>query len=128
MVDLAFANSRMKDFYDIAMLAGKNNFEGRILQQAIQATFNRRLSDMPEIPAVFTDAFMQDHDKQLQWLAFIKRTNMELDSFADTLGLIKSFLHPLYVLLRAGNQSDEYWDCRSLTWRAKELSLATHDR
>jgi hypothetical protein len=59
---------------------------------------------------------------------FIERVLYRLSVSPYTLGLIKSFLHPLYVLLRAENQSDEDWDCRSLTWRAKELSLATHDQ
>ncbi len=54
MVDLSFANSRMKDFYDIVMLACHNSFEGPVLQHAIQATFKTRSTDMPLLPAVFT--------------------------------------------------------------------------
>ena len=38
MVDLAFANSRMKDFFDVSMLAITNDFDGDVLQQAIQST------------------------------------------------------------------------------------------
>ncbi len=128
MVDLAFANSRMKDFYDITMLASTNNFEGSLLQQAIQETFKRRSSDLPETPAVFTDAFMLDQDKQLQWLAFIKQTNMDHGSYADTIGLIRRFLQPLYDLLRAGHQWDKDWDCRNLAWRPKKSSQATADQ
>ena len=54
MVDLSFANSRMKDFYDIVMLACHNSFKGPVLQHAIQATFKTRSTDMPLLPAVFT--------------------------------------------------------------------------
>ena len=54
MVDLSFANSRMKDFYDIVMLACNNSFKGPVLQHAIQATFKTRSTDMPLMPAVFT--------------------------------------------------------------------------
>ena len=54
MVDLSFANSRMKDFYDIVMLACHNSFEGPVLQHAIQATFKTRSTDMPLLPAAFT--------------------------------------------------------------------------
>ncbi len=131
MVELAFANSRMKDFFDIVMLATKNNYTGYILQQAIQATFRSRSSDMsnlPDIPAVFADTFMHDQDKQIQWQAFIKRTKVEQASFADVLGLIRSFLQPLYVSLRAGNKWESDWDCLILAWRPKNSSQATPDQ
>jgi hypothetical protein len=41
MVQLGMANSRMKDFYDVAVLARDYDFERDILVRAIRATFER---------------------------------------------------------------------------------------
>lgn len=117
MVDLSFANSRMKDFYDIVMLACNNSFKGPVLQHAIQATFKTRSTDMPLLPAVFTDAFLQDRDKQTQWKAFMKRSNAENLDYSDALKLIKAFLQPLYDRLIAEQLYDSEWDYRSQAWR-----------
>ena len=117
MVDLSFANSRMKDFYDIVMLACNNSFKGPVLQHAIQATFKTRSTDMPLMPAVFTEAFLQDRDKQTQWKAFMKRSNAENLDYADALKLIKAFLQPLYDRLITEQPYDSEWDYRSQAWR-----------
>jgi hypothetical protein len=42
MVKLGIANSRMKDFFDLAVLAWGFPFSGRVLRDAIAATFERR--------------------------------------------------------------------------------------
>jgi hypothetical protein len=42
MVKLGLANTRMKDFYDVWLLAQEMSFDGSILSTAIAATFERR--------------------------------------------------------------------------------------
>lgn len=42
MVRFGEQNSRMKDFYDVFVLLETQEFDGAILQTAIQATFERR--------------------------------------------------------------------------------------
>ena len=117
MVDLSFANSRMKDFYDIVMLACNNSFKGPVLQHAIQATFKTRSTDMPLLPAVFTDAFIQDRDKQTQWKAFMRRSNAENLDYKDVLKLIKTFLQPIYDRLITEQPYDSEWDYHIQAWR-----------
>ena len=117
IVKLGMINSRMKDFYDIVMLACNNSFKGPVLQHAIQATFKTRSTDMPLLPAVFTDAFLQDRDKQTQWKAFMKRSNAENLDYSDALKLIKAFLQPLFDRLIAEQPYDSEWDHRSQAWR-----------
>lgn len=46
IVHLGMLNSRMKDFYDIWFLARTFPFDLRILGAAIQATFNRRKTEL----------------------------------------------------------------------------------
>src|SRR3546814_7634954 len=42
IVSLGVANSRMKDFYDLWMIAQTFTFEGVVLTNAVQQTFERR--------------------------------------------------------------------------------------
>lgn len=50
MVVLGFINSRMKDFYDVWLMSKEFSFAGRLLARAIQATFERRQTDLPHSP------------------------------------------------------------------------------
>jgi predicted nucleotidyltransferase component of viral defense system len=47
MVQLGMANSRMKDFYDVAVLARDFDFDGALLARAMRATFERRKTPLP---------------------------------------------------------------------------------
>jgi len=50
MVELGIANSRMKDFFDLWILAITFAFDGALLCRAIEATFRRRKTEMPSAP------------------------------------------------------------------------------
>ena len=69
---LGIANTRMKDFYDLEVLSRTFAFEGKILAQAIQNTFQERGSDLPRagLPVAFTSEFYDDVNKKRQWTAF----------------------------------------------------------
>ena len=47
MVKLGIANSRMKDFYDLWVLAQRFEFKSSTLTAAIQATFKTRRTTLP---------------------------------------------------------------------------------
>ncbi len=75
MVQLALANSRMKDFFDIVILARTFEFDGSELVSAIRATFARRGTDIPDdVPVAWTPAFSADSSKQTQWTAFVRKS------------------------------------------------------
>jgi len=75
MVFLGIANSRMKDFFDVWFLAKHFEFEGPTLARAIQATFERRKTDLPKAPPLaLTRTFAEDDAKMKQWKAFISKT------------------------------------------------------
>lgn len=60
IVMLGIANSRMKDFYDLWIMARRLFFEGSVLCQAIKATFQRRSTILPEtVPIAFNRFFCQ---------------------------------------------------------------------
>lgn len=93
MVFLGSVNSRMKDFYDLWVLAEQFEFDGRKLQQAIFATFQRRNTILPrETPVGLSDAFAAEN--QTQWQAFLQRTHIETKpkSLSDVIQILNLFL------------------------------------
>lgn len=60
MVSLTVFNSRMKDFYDIYTMAIKEEFDYETLKSAINATFNRRETNISNYSAIFTEDFITD--------------------------------------------------------------------
>jgi predicted nucleotidyltransferase component of viral defense system len=58
IVKLGIANSRMKDFYDLWVLANRFRFESTTLTAAIEATFQTRRTALPvSAPLAFTADF-----------------------------------------------------------------------
>ena len=80
MVKLGLANSRMKDFYDLAVLARLFPFDGAQLASAIRATFERRGTALPEgTPVALTADFANAPGKAAQWSGF-KRKGAVVDA------------------------------------------------
>lgn len=70
MVILGIANSRMKDDFDLSILSRHSAVDGRVLSNAIRATFARRETPLPAaLPFALSDGFAQDAQKQTQWRA-----------------------------------------------------------
>ena len=105
MVMLGIANSRMKDFYDLWVLARQFEFQGPLLCQAIRATFERRQTPVPaEVPLALSSEFAFDRGKQTQWRAFIDKGKLDiggagLDEIVDAL---RGFLMPPAEAVAAG--------------------------
>ncbi len=94
IVLLGIANSRMKDFCDLVVLSQAFSFSGSILVRAIRATFNRRETPNPKAPpAAFTDEFTNDHAKNIQWTAFLRKPGVsDSGDFARTVAIVAGFL------------------------------------
>ena len=76
LVFLGNVNSRMKDFYDLWVLAEQFEFDGQTLQQAIINTFRRRNTMLPkEIPSGLSDTFAAEN--QAKWRGFLQRLHFE---------------------------------------------------
>jgi predicted nucleotidyltransferase component of viral defense system len=98
MVDLGIQNSRMKDFFDILFLAMHFEFNGQNLVNAIQATFERRATDIPmESPIAFTNEFANDPQKKVQWKAFLRKNKLGAteEDFPKIILKIREFLEPV---------------------------------
>jgi predicted nucleotidyltransferase component of viral defense system len=112
MVMLGKTNSRMKDFYDLWVLARRFAFEGTALGPAIQATFQRRRTDLPsQLPVALSPAFLEDEGKQTQWRAFLRKSKLDVAE-ADLeriAAVLRDFLMPPTAALIAGRPFALVW-------------------
>jgi hypothetical protein len=112
MVDLDLANSRLKDFYDVAWLAAHLPFDGPRVTAALRATFARRAVPLPgATPPALTPAFTEDRAKRAQWAAFVRKLRLP----PDTPGLdavaaaLRDFLLPPVAALVTGTPFEQVW-------------------
>ena len=94
MVNLGELNSRMKDFHDIWLLSRQHEFRLEHLTGAVEATFRKRGTEIPEINP-FSDAFVDS--KQAQWQAFRKRLGQDHvpEAFSEVIAAVVEFLSPV---------------------------------
>jgi Nucleotidyl transferase AbiEii toxin, Type IV TA system len=106
MVTLGRANTRLKDFYDIRVLARSHMFDEDRLARAIAATLARRKTEIPvEVPDALTAAFAADPVKQRQWMAFVRDVAIDPGSLAELVEQLAAFLMPHVVQARARSES-----------------------
>lgn len=99
MVVLDIRNSRMKDFYDLWVLARSRSFRLHRLTAAIRATFERRTTAFPDCtPFALTSAFLTDPGKVQQWSGFVQRLRLDpaTPTLAEVGNEIAEFLHPVF--------------------------------
>jgi len=96
VVTLGMANSRMKDFFDLDWLARNRKFEADTLRRAVQATFERRGTELPvEMPVALTAEFGGNAAKITQWNAFLKKSRLEGEALGSVTSRLASFLGPI---------------------------------
>jgi len=94
MVYLGTINSRMKDFYDVWLLARGFGFDGATLAEAMSRTFANRETKIDLDPVCFTSEFFEADRAAAQWKAFIKK-GAGVDAppnFAEVVGQLRAFL------------------------------------
>ncbi|MEY4764924.1 MAG: hypothetical protein RI907_1597 [Pseudomonadota bacterium] len=117
MVMLGQANSRMKDFFDLAVIARRTTLDGATLASALAATFARRQTALPtERPLALTTQFSEDAAKLRQWQAFLSKNRIEAASLGDTVALLDDLLWPPTQVAGASSQATATWRPESLRW------------
>jgi predicted nucleotidyltransferase component of viral defense system len=94
---LGVLNSRMKDYYDLALLPRLYSFEGECLIEAIIATFRHRGTRIEAEPIGLTEAFYADPARAVQWRAFVRRNRFTETSgdLEQLVGEIRQFAFPI---------------------------------
>lgn len=112
LTSLGMLNSRMKDFFDLRVLAKYSDFEGEILSRAIAATFERRRTPFPSgVPIGLSDEFVTDAPKGRQWQAFQRKNAIDPMPLAEVIADLRTFLLPV---LESATANASY----GFTWRA----------
>jgi predicted nucleotidyltransferase component of viral defense system len=112
LVALGMANSRMKDFYDLWVMARDFDYQGDTLAQAIGNTFARRRTELPEgTPSGLGPDFAGDRQKNIQWKAFLSRLSTDDGgpTLLDVCEQLAAFLRPPTEAARGGGEFDAYW-------------------
>jgi len=113
IVSLGYANSRMKDFYDIYALLNTYDFDYSILKEAIKETFDNRNTSFDQIIAFEGDYATDPYRKSL-WLSFMKAKKIEIRvEFDSVIDSIKIFLKPV---IDEGLQLNLIWNHKRLVW------------
>jgi predicted nucleotidyltransferase component of viral defense system len=97
LTNLGLLNSRMKDYYDLALLSRMYSFEGETLIKAILATFGHRGTSIDAEPIGLTDAFYADPTRAIQWRAFVRRSRFagEPGDLEKLVAEVRRFASPL---------------------------------
>lgn len=86
IVALGIANSRMKDYFDLWVMASRHEFDGPVLTRALKNTFERRHTDLPDgTPVGLREEFATDGQKKAQWQAFLRRISADTKTNSPTL-------------------------------------------
>lgn len=80
---LGLLNGRIKDYYDIALLARLSPFDGNLLAEAIRSTFRHRGTTIDATPVGLTEAFSADPARAVQWRAFVRRSRFDSEFGLD---------------------------------------------
>ncbi len=117
MVSLDELNSRMKDFYDIWLLARKSDFQGPTLSRAIKATFKNRKTVLVPNPLALQASFADLPGKADLWRAFLRKSfgkdvktePRPSDDLKDIIAELRTFLSPVVETLLKGRESERKW-------------------
>jgi hypothetical protein len=117
MVMLGQANSRMKDFFDLAVIARRTELDGATLAAAIAATFKRRRTALPsDRPLALTTSFAEDPAKQSQWSAFLRKSGADAGALQETIALLDEPLWPPTQVALASSGATATWRPDLLRW------------
>jgi predicted nucleotidyltransferase component of viral defense system len=123
MVKLGELNSRMKDFFDIWLLSSSFDFDGSRLSEAIEMTFKRRGTVLPDgEPLALAAEFSASPEKRAQWVGFIRRTKLlDVPLLPEIVDALREFL---MAPMRAAAKSEHFdleWIRRRRKWRSERI-------
>jgi hypothetical protein len=112
LVHRGAVNSRMKDFYDLFVLAARFDFKGPDLSRAISATFARRRTPVPAtLPTGLSTPFFADPKRAAMWRSYLSRNGLPgAPAGFDAVGQsVRAFLWPPLMALAHGPAFSQNW-------------------
>ena len=116
MVTRGVLNSRLKDYYDIRLLSDTFEFDAALLRTAVRRTFDRRGTDVPSgLPEGLSENFSRDANKQIQWMAFLRKIGAVNCDLTQAVEDIREFILP--ILTDNGSSVTAKWSPLSRKWK-----------
>jgi hypothetical protein len=113
IVTLGADNTRMKDYFDLWLLARDYAFAGETLKGALAASFARQRVAMPQtIPVGLTQSFADNPAKRSQWQGFVRqRVALPGDApdLEEVVASLREFLLPVLNALALGDGFSLEW-------------------
>lgn len=123
MVVLGMNNSRMKDFFDLAVIARTSELDGAMLVDAIRATFARRNTSVPtSVPTALTAEFSSNPIKVQQWRAFVTKANLQPSRLEEVVDTLAAFLGPPIGACSLGSGFAPRWNPSLGDWDVRGTS------
>ncbi len=117
MVSRGLVNSRLKDYHDLWVLTERFDFDGKILQTAIEYTFARRMTIIPStLPEGLDKTFYENPAKQMQWNAFLRRAGVARLELPVIVGRLVEFVRPIIE----GKAKSLCWDSARRVWKKND--------
>lgn len=117
LVELGLLNSRLKDYFDIAILARTFTFDALVLWEAILKTFERRNLGVPDtVPPAMTKTFLEP-SKQAQWKGFVRKRVRSEHRDWTLEGVVDETRDFLWPVLKAHGRLKAWWDPERREWR-----------
>lgn len=116
IVSLGYDNSRLKDFYDIYVIANAFDLKSNDLIESIKETFNHRNTNFDTI-VVFDNDFIDDVMIK-RWNSFIRKKKAMINiSLEDTINVINNLLKPIVGVIKSNQVFSKLWNHVSLKWK-----------
>lgn len=93
---LAQLNSRMKDFYDIYSLLKSEIIDLEVVKEAINQTFNNRITPVNFDSIVFKEEFYTDANRLKMWKAFLTKIKADNISFETVVKTIQQLIKQIF--------------------------------
>jgi predicted nucleotidyltransferase component of viral defense system len=110
MVQFGIDNTRVKDYFDMWMLAGMHSLDGARLVEAVTRTFEAQQRDIPpaELEGLTEDFAEYAADK---WQKFLKKIDVKSTiPLEEVVEVLSEMVHPVTEAARLGEAFDEVWD------------------
>jgi predicted nucleotidyltransferase component of viral defense system len=114
MISKGLLNSRVKDYYDIWMLASSMSFEGKDLKASLAATFGQRGTALPTTrPKELGDEYTGRREVRSQWTAFVEKLDLSgvpvPASLEDAVDIVAAFVMPAAIAASAEGDFLQIW-------------------
>jgi hypothetical protein len=117
MVELGINNSRMKDFFDLAVIARTSELDGSTLVDALRATFERRGTALPaSAPTALTAEFAVAPAKVRQWGAFVTKGQLQGHDLGEVVALLHTLLLAPITAAASNQPFDSTWSPALRRW------------